>query len=149
VDTTVMPSTAASVPLCYGYHPYLKIPGVPREEWLLETPTMRHLPVDNWGIPTGETQEWTGGSEPLKTTELDHGFDQVRAGSMFALSGGDRRVDVKFSRGYPAAQIFAPRKDDVVGIEPMAAPTDALRRGNYPIAVPGKPETSTFSIKVS
>jgi len=32
-----MPTTSASVPLCFGYHPYLKIPGVPREEWLLTT----------------------------------------------------------------------------------------------------------------
>ncbi|ORA34219.1 aldose 1-epimerase [Mycobacterium aquaticum] len=149
VATTVMPSTAASVPLCYGYHPYLKIPDVPREEWQLQTPTMRHLPVDNWGIPTGETEEWPGGTEPLKTTELDHGFDQVPEGSVFAISGGDRRVEVTFARGYPAAQLFAPANDDVIGIEPMAAPTDSLRRGNYPMAVPGQPETSTFAIKVS
>lgn len=149
VDTTVMPSTAASVPLCYGYHPYFRLPDVAREEWLLETPTMRYLPVDNWGIPTGETQEWPGGSEPLKTAELDHGFDQVRDGSRFAISGGDRRIEVTFNRGYGAAQIFAPGNDDVVCVEPMAAPTDALRRGNYPIAVPGKPETSTFAVRIT
>lgn len=148
VNTTVMPSTAASVPLCFGYHPYLKLPDAPREQWQLQTPTMRHLPVDNWGIPTGETAEWPGGTELLKTTELDHGFDQVRDGSVFAISGGGRRVEVTFNRGYQAAQLFAPDNDDVIGIEPMAAPTDALRRGNYPMAVPGKPETSTFSIKV-
>src|SRR5690349_17076678 len=32
VATTVMPSTAASVPLCYGYHPYLQLPDVPRAD---------------------------------------------------------------------------------------------------------------------
>ncbi|MGZ6780053.1 MAG: aldose 1-epimerase, partial [Mycobacterium sp.] len=37
VETTVMPTTAASVPLCFGYHPYLTIPGVPREDWVLTT----------------------------------------------------------------------------------------------------------------
>jgi hypothetical protein len=45
-----MPITAASVPLCFGYHPYLRIPDVPREEWQLTTPNMRHLPVDNTGF---------------------------------------------------------------------------------------------------
>ena len=30
IETTVMPTTAASVPLCFGYHPYLRIPDVPR-----------------------------------------------------------------------------------------------------------------------
>jgi hypothetical protein len=109
---------------------------------------MRRLPVDNWGIPTGATEEWPAGTEALGTTELDQGFDKVAEGSLFAISGGDRRVEVKFDKGYPAAQIFAPRADDVVGIEPMAAPTDALRRGNYRLAIPGKPETTRFSIRV-
>jgi aldose 1-epimerase len=149
IETTVMPITAASVPLCFGYHPYLRIPGVPREEWQLTTPNMRHLPVDNWGIPTGAQEEWTGLTEPLKTSEYDDGFDKVADGSVFALAGGDRRLEVKFEKGYQAAQLFAPRNDDVVGIEPMTAPTDALRRGNYRFAVAGKPETARFSIKVT
>lgn len=149
IETTVMPTTAASVPLCFGYHPYLRIPDVPREEWKLTTPNMRHLPVDNWGIPTGEHEDWNGATEPLKTVQYDDGFDQVPAGAVFALEGGDRRIEVKFEKGYPAAQLFAPSNDDVMGIEPMAAPTDALRRGNYRFAVAGKPETARFSIKVS
>ena len=148
IETIVMPTTAASVPLCFGYHPYLRIPGVPRKEWLLQTPTMRHLPVDNWGIPTGATEDWTGATEPLGNSVYDDGFDQVPAGAVFALSGGDHRIEVKYEKGYSAAQIFAPRNDDVVGIEPMAAPTDSLRRGNYRSAAAGKPETARFSIKV-
>jgi hypothetical protein len=68
---------------------------------------------------------------------------------VFTLSGADHRIDVAFEKGYPAAQLFAPRNDDVIGIEPMAAPTDALRRGNYRFAVAGSPETMRFSIKVS
>jgi galactose mutarotase-like enzyme len=149
IETTVMPTSSASVPLCFGYHPYLKIPGVPREEWLLTTPTMRHLPVDNWGIPTGAHIEWSGQTEPLKTVEYDDGFDQVPDGALFTLEGGNRRIDVKFEKGYPAAQLFAPHNDDVVGIEPMTAPTDSLRRGSYRYAVPGKPETVRFSITVT
>lgn len=65
---------------------------------------------------------------------------------MFAVAGGERRVEVAFLKGYPAAQLFAPPNDDVIAIEPMAAPTDALRSGNYRFAVAGKPETTRFSI---
>ena len=148
IETTVMPTTSASVPLCFGYHPYFTIPGVPREEWKLTTPSMRHLPVDNWGIPTGEHDDWNGATEPLKSVEYDDGFDNVPEGAEFTLAGGDRRVEVKFERGYPAAQLFAPKSDNIVAIEPMAAPTDSLRRGTYRYAVPGKPETAVFSIKV-
>jgi galactose mutarotase-like enzyme len=149
IETTVMPTTSASVPLCYGYHPYFTIPGVPREEWQLTTPSMRHLPVDNWGIPTGQHEEWNGATEPLRTITYDDGFDNVAEGAVFTLSGGDRRVDVKFEKGYPAAQLFAPKSDNIVAIEPMAAPTDSLRRGTYRYAVPGKPDTSRFSITVT
>jgi aldose 1-epimerase len=149
IETTVMPTTSASVPLCFGYHPYFTIPGVPREEWQLTTPSMRHLPVDTWGIPTGEHDDWNGATEPLKSVEYDDGFDNVPEGAVFTLSGGDRRIDVKFEKGYPAAQLFAPKSDNIVAIEPMAAPTDSLRRGTYRYAVPGKPETARFSINVS
>jgi aldose 1-epimerase len=149
IETTVMPTTAASVPLCFGYHPYFTIPGVPREDWQITRPDMRHLPVDNWGIPTGEHEDWDGATESLKSVVYDDGFDNVRDGSVFTLTGGDRRIEVKFEKGYPAAQLFAPPTDALVAIEPMAAPTDALRRGNYRFAVAGKPETVRFSIKVS
>jgi aldose 1-epimerase len=149
VETTVTPTSAASVPLCFGFHPYLTIPDVPRADWQLETPAMRHLPVDNWGIPTGENEAWEAGAHLLKTQTFDDGFDNVRPGAVFAISGGDRRIEVKFDEGYPAAQIFAPVTDDVVGIEPMAAPTDSLRRGRYKVAVPGRPATATFTIRVA
>lgn len=148
VVTTVTPTGSLPVPLCYGYHPYVTIPGVPREDWQLQTPGMRHLIVDDRGLPTGESREWPGGAQRLGTTELDDGFDDVEPGAMFTLSGRNHRVGVTFNEGYAAAQLFAPGNDNVVGIEPMAAPTDALRRGNYKMAAPGSPETATFSIRV-
>lgn len=149
VATTVTPTAEQHVPLCYGYHPYVTIPVAPREDWQLQSPAMRHLLVDERGLPTGESRQWPGGTQRLGTTELDDGFDDVEPGAVFALSGGDRRVEVTFDAGYSAAQLFAPGSDAVVGIEPMTAPTDALHRGNYKMAAPGSPETATFSINVS
>ncbi|OBF96093.1 aldose epimerase [Mycobacterium sp. 852002-51152_SCH6134967] len=148
IETTVTPTSSVSVPLCFGYHPYVKIPGVPREEWILSTPAMRHLPVDDKGIPTGADEPWPGGAQTLMVTAYDDGFDQVPEGAVFTLAGSGRRIDVAFETGYPAAQLFAPPNDDLIGIEPMAAPTDALRRGGYRKAAPGKPETARFSIRI-
>jgi galactose mutarotase-like enzyme len=147
IETTVTPTTAASVPLCFGFHPYLTIPDVPRSQWRLETPPLRHLPVDNWGIPTGASEEWPAMSEELGDTTFDNGFDEVPPGATFALSGGGRRIEVIFDSGYPAVQIFAPGNDSVVGIEPMAAPTNALRKGGYGVAVPGRPAVAKFTIR--
>jgi aldose 1-epimerase len=148
IETTVMPTTAAPVPLCFGYHPYFQIPGVPRDQWTLTTPGMRRLPVDQWGLPTGESEDWTGGTGPLKNVTYDDGFDNVPEGAVFRLDGGGRRIEVTFEKGYGAAQLFAPPSEDLVAIEPMAAPTDALRRGNYRYAAAGKPETTRFAIRI-
>ncbi len=148
IETTVRPTTAAAVPLCFGYHPYLKIPDVPREQWSLTAPAMRRLPTDDRGIPTGESESWSSPGGPLGTTTYDDGFDEVPEGAVFTLSGGDRRIEVTFEKGYPAAQLFAPPSEELVAVEPMAAPTDALIRGIYRSATAGNPVTSRFSIKI-
>ncbi|MCV7302338.1 aldose 1-epimerase [Mycobacterium barrassiae] len=149
IETTVTPTAESPVPLCFGYHPYFTIPGVPRDQWRLTTPAMRHLSLDGRGIPTGEHEPWPGTSEPLASVTYDDGFDDVPDGALFTLAGGDRRIDVTFETGYPAAQLFAPDSDDIIAIEPMAAPTDSLRRGDYRSAVPGRPATARFSITVT
>jgi aldose 1-epimerase len=148
VETTVTPTADVAVPLCFGYHPYFVIPGVPRADWRLTTPAMRRLPVDDRGLPTGAHDSWSGGTETLGTTVYDDGFDELAEGAVFVLAGGDHRVEVFYEKGYPAAQVFAPASDDLVAIEPMTAPTDALRRGGYRVAA-GGPDTSRFSITVA
>jgi aldose 1-epimerase len=148
VSTTVTATTDKAVPLVYGYHPYLQLPDVARPQWQIETPTMRHLILDDTGIPTGATAERPATAEPLGDTVFDDGFDQVSGGAVFAVSGGGHRLEVRFERGYPAAQVFAPAGEPVICFEPMAAPTDALRRGGYRLARPGEPDTTVFSISV-
>ncbi|BBX98526.1 aldose 1-epimerase [Mycobacterium lacus] len=147
VRTTVTPTGDKAVPLCFGFHPYLHVPGVPRSEWTIETPPLRQLSLDERGLPTGETTRRPAASEPLGDKSLDDGYDQVPDGSVFAVSGGARRLEVHFERGYPAAQIFAPPGEDVVCFEPMTAPTDALRRGGYRCANPGESAVAVFSIR--
>ena len=53
-----------------------------------------------------------------------------------------------FDEGYTAAQVFAPGDDDVVCFEPMAAPTDSLRRGGYRVVNAGEFAVAQFRIKV-
>ena len=149
VKTTVTATTGSRVPLCFGFHPYLQLPDVPRAEWQVEMPAMRFCPVNAWGIPTGVVEERRATTETLGDRFLDDGFDQVPDGSTFALSGGGRRIEVHFDEGYTAAQVFAPGDDDVVCFEPMAAPTDALRRGGYRVVSPGESAVAQFRIKVN
>jgi aldose 1-epimerase len=147
VRTTVTPTGDKPVPLCFGFHPYLQLPGVARADWIIETPPLRHLSLDEHGLPTGETSPRPATSEQLGATTFDDAYDQVADAAVFAVSGGGRRLKVHFERGYRAAQIFAPPGEDVVCFEPMAAPTDALRLGGYRSANPGEPAVAVFSIR--
>ncbi|MGE2817827.1 aldose 1-epimerase [Mycobacterium heidelbergense] len=148
VRATVTATGETAVPLCFGFHPYLRLPDVARGEWIVETPPLRHLSLDEKGLPTGESEEQPAREEPLGDKAFDDAYDEVADGEAFAVSGGGRRLEVHFERGYPAAQIFAPLAEDVVCFEPMTAPTDALRRGGYRSAHPGKPAVTQFSIRV-
>lgn len=148
VTTTVTATTGTSVPLCFGFHPYFALPDVPREQWVLSTPALRHLAVDELGIPTGAHQAWPTVSEALGDKTFDDGFDGVPDGAIFSLSGADRWIEIVFDRGYPAAQIFAPAGEALIAVEPMCAPTNALQTGNYPVATPGEPAHAVFTIRV-
>lgn len=149
VTTTVTATTGARVPLCFGFHPYLQLPDVPRADWQIETPHMRLCQVNAWGIPTGATEDHPARTEVLGDKFFDDGFDGIAPGSVFAVSGGDRRIEVCFEKGYPAGQVFAPGNDDVVCFEPMAAPTDSLRSGGYRVVQPGESAEAVFSIRVA
>jgi aldose 1-epimerase len=148
VRTTVTATGDTPVPLCFGFHPYLRLPDVARGEWIIETPSLRHLSLDERGLPTSDTAEQPARSEPLGDKAFDDAYDQVNDGAMFAVSGGGRRMEVHFEYGYPATQIFAPLAEDIVCFEPMTAPTDALRRGGYRCARPGEPAVTQFCICV-
>jgi galactose mutarotase-like enzyme len=148
VRTTVTATGDTAVPLCFGFHPYLQVPEAARSEWVIETPPLRRLTLDERGLPSGEFSEQPATKEPLGDNTFDDAYDQVDDGAVFAVSGGGRRLEVHFEQGYSATQIFAPPGEDVVCFEPMTAPTDALRRGGYRSAQPGDWGIAQFSIRV-
>jgi aldose 1-epimerase len=148
VRATVNATGDKGVPLCFGFHPYLFVPDVPRGEWVIETPPLRHLILDDHGLPTGASESQPALREQLGASVFDDAYDQVPDGAAFAVSGGGRRLEVRFHQGFSATQIFAPAAEDVVCFEPMTAPTDALSRGGYHVAQPGAPAVTEFSIHV-
>ncbi len=149
VALTVTPSGVVPVPLAFGFHPYLRLPGVPRAQWRLELPPLDHLRMDAQGIPTGERVLQPASATTLGDRALDDGYTGVPPGATFVLAGGGRRLTVRFDEGYPATQLFAPLNDDVVAVEPMTAPANALVSGDGLRSVaPGSAFTATFSIAV-
>ncbi|MEA2358697.1 MAG: aldose 1-epimerase [Solirubrobacteraceae bacterium] len=147
--TTIVAGAQRPVPVAFGFHPYLRLPGVPRERWRVELPAMRHLELDERKIPTGASTAAGAWAGELGARTFDDGYADVAPGAAFVLAGGGRRIAVRLEHGYPAAQVFAPPTEDVVCFEPMAAPTDALVSGQGLVLVPpGERHEATFSIAV-
>ena len=150
IATTVEATGAPAVPLAFGYHPYLVLPGVPREEWHVEVPLTERLVLDSNMIPTGETERVEPFDGRLGETTFDDGYAGAVDGTTFALSGGGRRIELELVSGYRFAQVYAPDSEDAVCFEPMTAPTDALRSGNgLELVPPGESRAATFTIRVS
>jgi galactose mutarotase-like enzyme len=126
---TVHACGADVVPVAFGFHPYLSLPGVPRERWLVRLPAMRQLALDVKQIPVGPEQELPARSFELAEHEFDDGFDAVKDPVRFEVAAGGRRIMLDLLEGYPCAQVFAPRPGQFICFEPMTAPANALRSG--------------------
>ena len=144
VRTTVVPTSPAAVPVAFGFHPYLVLPGVPRASWRIELPVRCYLVTDERLIPAGPPERVEPYAGELGERTYDDGFDHLDTPAVFALDGGGRRIEVAFESGFPVAHVYAPGGSDVVCFEPMTAPANALVTGAYPVA----PYAATFSVRV-
>jgi aldose 1-epimerase len=149
IATTLIADGGSRVPMSFGFHPYFRLPGLPRAEWRLAMPAMRHLVLDGRNIPTGQEESFAVLDAPLGAREFDDGFIMLAGQPSFALAGGGRRVTVEFLEGYPCAQVYAPRGKDFIAFEPMTAPTNALVTGRgLRLTEPGGTFQATFRINV-
>jgi aldose 1-epimerase len=145
IATTLAALGERPVPICFGHHPYLQLPGVPRAGWEIAAPVRERLLLDERLIPTGAREPAGDLDGPLGERTFDDAF--TAGDGVFALAGGGRRIEVAFERGYPFAQVFAPADLDAVCFEPMTAPADALRH-SPPAVEPGDRFRAAFTIGV-
>jgi aldose 1-epimerase len=144
VATTVHP-TAGPVPVSYGWHPYLRVPG-PRRSWHLRLPACDHLTLDARMIPTGQRRPQPAQDLPIGERTFDDAY-ALGADRRFALTGRDLRLEVAFDEGYPFAQLWVPEGRPFACIEPMTAPTNALLTDSYALAIPGAPYAATYVLR--
>ena len=148
ISTTVRASRDVPVPIAFGYHPYLRLPGVERSAWMVEIPVSERVVLDSEQLPTGKLEKADVADGPLGSRTFDDEF--TAPAQPFALAGGGRRIEVSFDRGYPYAQVYAPADDDVIAFEPMTAPTNTLVSGqDLKLLQPGDSYEASFSIKVT
>ncbi|MDX2167336.1 MAG: aldose 1-epimerase [Deltaproteobacteria bacterium] len=150
IATTLRPSGAAGVPVSFGFHPYLQLPGVPRAEWQVSAPVRERALLDARQIPTGAREPVVLEPGPLGTRGFDDLFTRLDRPARFGLAGGGRQLTVDFDDGFPCAQIYAPPAEALICFEPMTAPTNALASGDdLRVVAPGDAFRAVFSVAVT
>jgi aldose 1-epimerase len=151
LTTTLRPSGDVAVPVSFGFHPYLQLPGVAREDWHVTIPVRRRLQLDAHMIPTGASEAIAIEPGRLGERTFDDLFTDLERPARFVLAGGNRRITVAFDDGYRFAQLYAPGGEPLICFEPMTAPTNALVSGgaSLPLVSPGNAYRATFSITLS
>ena len=148
VATTLTPTGSRSVPVSIGWHPYLRLPRVPRGEWMLGLPDCEHLELDPRGIPTGRITRRRATWAPVGDRTLD---DLFRLGNARALMLGSDAgsVELRCGDGYDFAQVWVPPDRPFAALEPMVAATNSLVAGTAPLVDSGDAFTARFSLVIS
>jgi aldose 1-epimerase len=165
VKITVKNLSEKAMPLVIGFHPYYRIPDVPRDEWTAHVPVRKAVVADNRLIPTGELKPADLPDPlPLKGRNLDNGFTDLERESdgraHFSIESNGKKVEVMFGPKYPVAVVWQPPappggQRDFICFEPMTAVTDGVNlhhEGKYPelqTIAPGAAWTESFWIRPS
>jgi aldose 1-epimerase len=152
IATILLPTGDVAVPVSFGWHPYLRLPGVPRAEWRVELPVRGRAVLDDRGLPTGTTEAVDLEPGALGDTTYDDHYVALERLAVFAVEGGGRRIELELGQGYPFAQVYAPDgagEEPYICFEPMTAPVNALVSGDGLRSVPpGGSLRAEFSVRV-
>jgi galactose mutarotase-like enzyme len=160
LTTSIVPTGGVSVPVSFGWHPYLKLPGVARADLEVVLPAREELELDPRMLPTGNARDVAAGTVLLGEGSMENTLDDAYrlhddpADRTFALRGTDadglvRSISVEMGDGCSHAQAYAPRGKAFAALEPMTAPIDALVSGEHRWVEPGDRFDATFTIAVA
>ena len=158
VTTTIHATGTSGVPVSFGWHPYLVVPGAPRRELAVVLPELDHLVLDGFLVPSGESRRQDAMTVVLGDGSLEKLFDDAYrlvegASRVLAIEGPDdrrvvRRVSIELDDRFPYAQVYAPSDARFVALEPMTAPGNALVTGDHPTVPAGESYSASFRVWV-
>jgi galactose mutarotase-like enzyme len=148
VGVELTPSGDSPVPVAFGFHPYLRLPGLERQRWHVELPVTSRMVLDDRMLPTGRSEPVRIAPAPLGDRTFDDAFDGLDDPAEFVLAGAGRRVSVGFLEGYRFAQVYAPPGSEFICFEPMTAPIDPFASDRTLLAEPGSSHRARFEIAV-
>jgi aldose 1-epimerase len=165
VHITVTNLSSDPMPVSIGFHPYYRIPDVPRDAWMGHIPARQRVVADNRLIPTGEYRSMDIPEKfPLQGRTLDDGFIDLQrdadARAVFSIESGTKKVETMFGPKYPVAIVWEPNEANgqprpFICFEPMSGITSAVNlahQGKYPdlqMIPPGGKWSESFWIRAS
>src|SRR4051794_24608113 len=87
LETIVTATGDAPVPISFGFHPYLRLPGGDRADWQVELPVRERLALDDRMLPTGSLEKPGDLSGPLGPRTFDDAYVAPADGAPFAIAG--------------------------------------------------------------
>ena len=137
VKVTVTNLSSEPMPIVLGFHPYYRIPDIPRDEWTVTLPALKTVIADDRLIATGEFKPLDLPNPlPLKGHTLRHGIHRPKecdseGRAHFSIEAAGKKIETIFGPKYPVTVIYAPpplegQPREFICIEPMAGITDAV-----------------------
>jgi len=148
LDTTIIPTGRRRVPVAFGWHPYLRLPGPPRSQWQLRLPPRTHLALDGLGLPTGAARAEARESEPIGRRTFDDLYLLGRERRLAFAAEDGTSITLRCGPGYPYAQVWVPSGQPFGALEPMTVATNSLVAGTTPLVEPGDAFTARFTLAV-
>ena len=103
IDTTVIPTGRRRVPVAFGWHPYLRLPGTSRSRWHLRLPSRTHLALDELGLPTGATEPAAREGDRIGVRTFDDLYLLGRQRRLALVADDDSSITLRCGPGYPYA----------------------------------------------
>ncbi len=148
---TSVTAGATRVPISFGWHPYLVLPGVARDDITLDLPELKRRSLDDSGLPMKAVEDTTiGGTCAIREKAWDDCFSGISAGDQIMMRGSGKGLCMTFEEGWRYMQIYSPEGADYVCIEPMTSVTASLsdQDSAMPVVDPGCTFVTAFRINV-
>ncbi len=131
VTTTIDANEGSSVPIAFGWHPYLAVGDIASAR--IELPARKSIALGSNGLPSLNPLQapWIpASSEPVGGNQ-DALFELSSdvAQRVITVVDGSRRTILSFDAGYMCLQLYSPEGKSFACLEPMSAPTSALTDG--------------------
>src|ERR1700690_3803443 len=106
VKVSVKNLSADAMPIVLGFHPYYRIPDVPRDQWVARIPARKIAITDNRLVATGEFKPFDlPNPTPLLGHPLDTGFADLERDAQgrahFSIEAEGKKVETIYGPKYP------------------------------------------------